>query len=166
MTTEANETTTTPAKAKRRAILAAAPALALGAAPGAAASPDAALIRMVDDFIARQVAADAASAPLGEKLMRDWTPEERATWDACSAWNTGYHETLAEIAEARPATLEGLTAQALAAAYHYRFDGDDDGLALALAHSVLALAGKPLPAWAEVAAREAGEMMRRSDADA
>lgn len=146
-----------PPKASRRAILAAgivAPAVSLGAASGAAMHPDADLIRMVDDFIARHIAADAAAAPLNEKPMRDWTPEDRAMWEASCAWNTGYHETLAEIAEASPATLEGLAAQALATAYHFRFEGADENeaaLSLALAHGVLALAGKPPPAWADTA---------------
>jgi hypothetical protein len=151
-------------KASRRAILAAgavAPAVALGAAPAVGANPDAALIRMVDDFIARHRAMEAATAPLMAKGA--WTQEDDALWAASRASATGYHETLAEIAQARPVTLDGLTAQALATAWHFRFeddgydDGDGGGLALVLAHGVLALAGKPLPAWAEKSARETRE---------
>jgi hypothetical protein len=134
--------------------------------PAQAANLDAALIRMVDDFIARHLAKEAATAPL---LAKDnWTPEDEALWEGSCAHATGYHETLAEIAQARPVTLEGLAAQAMATAWHLRFedDHDGDGLALVLAHGVLALAGKPLPAWAEEAmrnTREAREARRAED---
>jgi hypothetical protein len=150
-------------KASRRAILAAgaaAPAVALGAAPAVGANPDAALIRMVDDFIARHIAADAAADPLNEKPMRDWTAEDRAVWEASCAWNTGYHETMAEIAAAVPTTVEGLAAQALAVVYHLRFEGDggyDAALPLVVAHGVLVLAGRPLPTWAVAAVKAARE---------
>lgn len=148
--TEAIDTPNT----SRRALLAAGtaiPSFALVSAPAAAAtSPDAELIDHVKAFIASNMADDAACERFTHKPRGEWTAEEVARWDASCAWNTGYHEKLAVAASAEPTTLEGVTAQALAVAYHFRFEGDTDeeaALTLALAHSVLRLSGTPLPVW-------------------